>query len=166
LHDFTFESIESCRYLDNVCEEILRYNTPCEYLELNFTLILVNGVSRVATVADQINGVTIPKGTVIFVSFAAINFDDQIWGPDVDRFNPKRWEKLPTTVSNHKHLTFSQGRRSCISRKFAEIELKVLFIKLMQRLQFDEVKGAHIERRLRLTPSSKNGVILNITAVK
>ena len=63
---------------------MLRYNPPSECLELNFMLILVNGVSRVATVADQINGVTIPKGTVIFVSLSAINFDEQIWGPDVD----------------------------------------------------------------------------------
>ena len=122
--------------------------------------------NRVASVKDQINGVTIPKGTVIFIAIAAVNFDEEIWGPDVDTFNPDRWDKLPEKVSNYNYLTFLQGPRSCIGRKFAETEMKVLLVKLIQRLRFDEVvKGRHIEKKSMITTRPKGGMFLKISAV-
>lgn len=125
----------------------------------------MSGVSRVATVADGINGIAIPKGTVIFVSIVAINFDEELWGSDVDTFNPERWKKLPETVPNYGYLTFLQGRRSCIGRKFAEMELKVLLIKLIQKLRFDEVvKNRHIEKKY-ITTRPKDGMFLKISTV-
>src|SRR5271154_1055361 len=104
-----------------------------------FSLMVVSVTTRVADVKDQINGVTIPKGTIIFIVIAAINFDETVWGPDVDTFNPDRWEKLPESVTNYSYLTFLQGPRSCIGRRFAETEMKVLLVKLIQNLRFDEV---------------------------
>ena len=66
LHNPTFEQIESCRYLNNVSREILRYIPPGS--DLFFTLILVSVTNRVASVTDQINGITVPKGTIIFIA--------------------------------------------------------------------------------------------------
>jgi cytochrome P450 len=160
----SFEQIESCRYLNNVCREILRYMPPGT--ETQSDLIIVSTLMRTANVTDQINGVTIPKGTMVFVPFVAIHFDETIWGPDCDTFNPDRWENLPESASNWSYLTFSHGPNNCIGRKFAETEMKVLLVALIQRLNFDEVvKGQHIEKHLVITTRPKGGMFLKVSAV-
>jgi cytochrome P450 len=161
----TFEQIESCRYLNNVCREILRYMPPGTSL-LGINLSLVSILTRVASITDHFNGITIPKGTMIFVPIVAINCDETIWGPDVDSFNPDRWEKLPDTASNYSYLTFGQGPRTCIGRRFAEIEMKVLLVALIQRLRFDEiVKGRHIAKHTVITTRPKGGMFLKLSAI-
>ena len=129
-------------------------------------LIVVSITNRVASVTDEINGITIPKGTVIFISISAINFDETMWGPDVDIFNPDRWDNLPETVTNYSYLTFLQGPRGCIGRRFAETEMKVLLVALVQRLRFDEVvKGRPVEKKAMITTRPKNGMHLKISTV-
>ena len=133
---------------------------------LIYQLTLVSVTTRYASVDDEINGVKIPKGTVIFVPIAAINFDETVWGPDVDTFNPERWEKLPESVSNYNYLTFFQGPRSCIGRRFAEVEMKILLVALIQRLRFDEVvKGRRVERKGMITTRPKDGMYLKLSEV-
>jgi cytochrome P450 len=143
---------------------MLRYIPPGT--KSYFILMLVSITTRLASVTDHINGFTIPKNAVIFIPIVAINFDETIWGPDVDKFNPDRWEKLPDKVSNYNYLTFLQGPRSCIGRRFAEIEMKVLLVALIQRLKFEEVvKGRHIEKKSIITTRPKGGMWLKISAV-
>jgi cytochrome P450 len=133
--------------------------TPPFYLKL----ILVNGVLREASVTNHVNGVIIPKGTLIIIPIVATNFDETIWGPDVDTFNPDRWTDH---VSKYSYLTFLQGPRSCIGRLFAETEMKVLLVALIQRLRFDEVvKGKHIERHIVITTRPKHGMFLKVSAI-
>ena len=122
--------------------------------------------TRIPNIADEINGIRIPKNTIIFIAITAINFDETAWGPDVDSFNPDRWDKLPDTVTNYSYLTFLQGPRSCIGRRFAEIEMKVLLVALIQRLKFDEVvKGRHVEKKSMITTRPKGGMYLKLSQV-
>jgi cytochrome P450 len=89
-----------------------------------------------------------------------------MWGPDVDTFNPDRWEALPQSVTNYSYLTFLQGPRSCIGRRFAETEIKVFLAALIQRLNFEEVvKGRRVERERMITTRPKDGMYLKISAV-
>lgn len=129
-------------------------------------LIVVSTTSRISAVADEINGIRIPKGTIVFISIAAMNFDETAWGSDVDSFNPDRWDKLPDTITNYSYLTFLQGPRSCIGRRFAETEMKVLLAAMIQRLQFDEVvKGRYVERTSIITTRPKGGMWLKLSQV-
>ena len=122
--------------------------------------------TRHASATDHVNGITIPKGTLIFIPIAAINFDETVWGADVDTFNPDRWDKLPEGMTNYSYLTFLQGPRNCIGRRFAEVEMKVLLVSLIQRFRFDEVvKGRHIERKSFITSRPKDGMFLKISSV-
>jgi cytochrome P450 len=150
--------------LNNVCREILRFIPPC-ITSLKITN-LVSVVTREAYATDYINGVTIPKGTRITIPVAAINFDETVWGPDVDTFNPDRWENPSDSISKYGYMTFSHGPRSCIGRLFAETEMKVLLLVLIQRLSYAEVvKGKHIERQTVITTRPKGGMFLRISAI-
>jgi cytochrome P450 len=121
---------------------------------------------RVATQDDVISGVKVPKGTLVIIAITAINFDETIWGPDVDEFNPDRWDKLPETVTNYSYLTFLQGPRNCIGRRFAETEMKVLLVSLIQNFKFEEVvKGRVVERQSMITTRPKGGMYLKLSAL-
>jgi len=130
-------------------------------------LTVVSITTRVASVTDVINGVTVPKGTIVFVPVVAANFDETVWGADVDTFNPDRWDKLPAGMSNYNYLTFLQGPRSCIGRRFAETEMKILLAALIQKMRFDEVvKGRRVEKKAIITTRPKDGMYLKVSKVQ
>jgi cytochrome P450 len=121
---------------------------------------------RVNVQDDVINGVKVPKGTLVIIGIAAINFDETMWGPHVDEFNPDRWDKLPDTVTNYSYMTFLQGPRNCIGRRFAETEMKLLLLSLIQNFKFDEVvKGRVVEKQGMITTRPKGGMFLKLTAL-
>ena len=122
--------------------------------------------TRAPTQDDVINGVKIPKGTLIFIAITAINFDETLWGPDVDIFNPDRWDKLPETFNNYAYMTFLQGPRNCIGRRFAETEMKLLLVNLIRNFRFDEVvKGRVVEKQAMITTRPKGGMFLKLSAL-
>ena len=94
-----------------------------------------------------------------------MNFDETAWGPDVDKFNPDRWDDLPETATKYNYLTFFQGPRSCIAQKFAEIETKVLLIELIKAFRFDIVDNRHVEKEAAITTRPKHGMHLRISTV-
>jgi cytochrome P450 len=150
----TFDEIEACHYLGNVVKEILRFIPP-----LNIT-------SRHARENDELNGVFIPKGTELVIPIYAMNLDSVVWGPDSETFNPNRWNNLPETVTNYSYLTFIQGPRSCIARKFAETEMKYLIAGLIKRFLFDEShKAGKIVQKAILSSRPQDGMYLQISRV-
>ena len=123
--------------------------------------------NRTASKDDVINGIKIPKGTIIFIPITAINCDETVWGPDADEFNPDRWDKLPSAVTNYNYLTFLQGPRSCIGRRFSETEMKVLLVSLIQNLQFEQIEeGQKVEKQAIITTRPKGGMHLKLSAVE
>ena len=63
--------------------------------------------------------------------------------PDHDAFRPERWEG----VSEPDVLTFGQGPRSCVGRRFAHAEALCYFALLLRDWKLDVVrhKGGSIE---------------------
>jgi len=67
-----------------------------------------------------------------------------MWGPDVYEWKPERWlNPLPESVTNaripgvYSHLlTFNGGGRSCIGFKFSQLEMKVILVLLLEKLEF------------------------------
>ena len=49
----------------------------------------------------EINNISVPKGTEIFLNVTACNTDPAIWGPDSHEWKPERWlQPLPVSVSS------------------------------------------------------------------
>lgn len=119
----------------------------------------------------------IPAGTFITISAGLINTDPRTWGPDADIFNPDRWDNLPEQVTNYSFMTFLQGRlnfmelttgsHSCIGRRFAETEIKVIVAALVGKFIFEElVPGRPVEQVTMLTTRPKGGLHLRIRKVQ
>lgn len=41
--------------------------------------------------SPQLTSVTIPKGTILFLSISGYNRMESVWGPDAKEWNPERW---------------------------------------------------------------------------
>lgn len=111
-------------YLSNVCRESLRHIPP------------IPMTVREALQDDVIKGYKIPKGTILYMLANAINHMYWFWGDEPNDFDPDRWDDLPETVVPSAMLTFLQGPRGCIGRKFAEVEMKILLCVMLSRWEF------------------------------
>ncbi|KAG7007520.1 cytochrome P450 monooxygenase [Physcia stellaris] len=125
--DANLESIDvdQLPYLDNVCRESLRYIPPIPL------------TSRALVSEDRLGGYVIPAQTYVSIHANAINRLPQYWGPTAHEFDPDRWDHLPSTYCSEAFMTFLQGPRGCIGRKFAETEMKILLCSLLSMYIFE-----------------------------
>lgn len=130
--DFRKSIVEQCDnydvdqlpYLDNVCKESLRYIPP------------IPMTVRELKDDDWLGGYFVPKGTTVYVLANTINRLPQYWGDQANVFDPDRWDTLPSTYTSNAYMTFLQGTRGCIGRKFAETEMKVIMCCLLSLFEF------------------------------
>ncbi|MFC3572324.1 cytochrome P450 [Streptomyces yaanensis] len=98
----------------NIVEELLRYEPPVQL------------VPQRTCIADiEVRGVTIPKGSRIWLVLAAGNRDPERF-QDPDRFDPDR--------SDIQHLGFGSGIHSCFGAPLARLETQIALTELARRL--------------------------------
>lgn len=143
-------------YMDNVCRESLRYIPP------------IPMTVRQSIADDNLGGYKVPGNTVIYVLANAINRLPMYWGDNADSFDPDRWDDLPKTFTPNAFMTFLQGPRGCVGRKFAETEMKILLCCLLSMYEFkrdfstmDPEEG----KMWRLVLRPRDGVTVKVTAI-
>ncbi|MGW3355580.1 cytochrome P450 [Streptomyces bungoensis] len=106
---------EDPRLAVDVVEELLRYEPP------------VQMVPQRTCIADiEVRGVTIPKGSRIWLVLAAGNRDPERF-PDPGRFDPDR--------GDIQHLGFGSGIHSCFGAPLARLETQIALAELARRLE-------------------------------
>uniref|UniRef100_A0A7N0VLL5 Cytochrome P450 n=1 Tax=Kalanchoe fedtschenkoi TaxID=63787 RepID=A0A7N0VLL5_KALFE len=89
-------------------------------------------IPRMAFQDFQLGDLLIPKGLSIWIPVVAIHHNEELWGLDVNEFNPNRFA---TRVGGH-FLPFGAGPRNCIGQAFALMEAKIILASLIQRFNF------------------------------
>lgn len=117
----TLDELNSLPFLENVMRESLRLDASVP------ETIRTAAEDCVVPLGNPIRGkdgslmetITVPKGTVIWVSSLAIHHDKAIWGDDALEFNPDRFDRpnyptvnVPGVYANL--LTFNGGPRNCM----------------------------------------------------
>ena len=146
--------VDQLPYLDNVCRESLRYIPPIPF------------TSRRSLSEDRLGGHIIPPGTYVSIHAHAVNQLPRYWGPTAGEFDPDRWDHLPVTYCAEAFMTFLQGPRGCIGRKFAETEMKTLLCSLLSMYTFEPDKSfADPEdwKMWRLVLRPKDGINLKVS---
>lgn len=139
--EVSFEKILSgFKTTKNFINEVLRLKSPA-FL-----------VGRKALEDLKIGDMTIYKGDFISVSFKLLHYDPKIWGDDVLEFNPNRFKDEDKEKTRFFH-PFSIGARSCIGKRFAEIEIIIALAKITSnfKLSIDKKKYGYIGERVELT---------------
>ncbi|MFE0512282.1 cytochrome P450 [Streptomyces sp. NPDC058964] len=97
-----------------IVEELLRYEPPVQLLP-----------QRTCITDIEVRGVTIPKGSRIWLVLASGNRDPERFH-DPDRFDPDR--------ENIQHLGFGSGIHSCFGAPLARLEAQIALSELVRRL--------------------------------
>ncbi|XP_068147527.1 probable cytochrome P450 49a1 isoform X1 [Drosophila tropicalis] len=118
-------------------------------------VVIANGRSLQSDAV--INGYHVPKGThVIFPHLTVSN--DPAYFPEPKRFLPERWLKQQPNEQNagcphagqkihpFVSLPFGFGRRMCVGRRFAEIELHTLLAKIFRKYKVSYTSGEFVYR--------------------
>ncbi|XP_077172321.1 cytochrome P450 3A21-like [Paroedura picta] len=132
----TYDAIFQMEYLDMVVNETLRRYPPAGRIE------------RVCKSTVEINGVTIPEGTVILIPTYVLHHDPEYW-PEPEEFRPERFSKEnKESVDPYVFLPFGAGPRNCIGMRFALLILKVAVVFLLQRYSFRTCRETQIPLEL------------------
>ncbi|XP_071956503.1 cytochrome P450 2U1-like [Antedon mediterranea] len=90
----------------------------------------------------SVSGYTIPPGTMIVANLWAVHHDEAIWKKPYD-FVPERFlDENGRILTNENLLTFGGGRRMCLGKPLAKMEIFLFFTFLIQHFQFDFPTGS------------------------
>ncbi|NXD84134.1 CP3A9 protein, partial [Halcyon senegalensis] len=132
----TYEAMMQLEYLDMAVNETLRLYPLGGRLE------------RTCKRDVEINGVTIPKGTVVMIPPYTLHRNPEYW-PNPEEFRPERFSKEnKEAIDPYTYLPFGAGPRNCIGMRFALLTLKVAITILLQNFTFQTCKETQIPLKL------------------
>ncbi|XP_059105880.1 cytochrome P450 3A31-like isoform X2 [Peromyscus eremicus] len=125
-----------------------------EYLDmvLNETLRLYAVANRIFQACKQdveIDGVFIPKGSLVTVPIYALHRDPEYW-PEPEEFRPEsRFSKENKgSINPYVYLPFGNGPRNCLGMRFALMNLKLTLTKVLQNFTLQPCKETQIPMKL------------------
>jgi cytochrome P450 len=105
--------------------EVLRVETP------------ISSFSRVTTRPTMIDGVELPAGARVMVSYASANRDERRWN-DPDTFD--------ITRNNAAHGGFGYGEHACAGMGLARLEGGAMLTALVERIESFELAGPPVRK--------------------
>ncbi|MVN74892.1 cytochrome P450 [Hymenobacter sp. HMF4947] len=92
-------------------------------------------MDRVATEADEFQGVPIAKGTLFSLYIYGLHHHPGLW-PDAEVFRPERFaaSAVPAPPA-YGYLPFGSGPRLCVGNQFALTELQLVLIQTLRRFR-------------------------------
>ncbi|XP_071770534.1 cytochrome P450 3A30-like [Centroberyx gerrardi] len=143
-----YEALMQMEYLDCVVNESLRLYPPVARLD------------RVAKSTVEINGITIPKDTVVMIPVYAMHRDPDLW-PDPEEFKPDRFSKEnKQSIDPYTYLPFGVGPRNCMGMRFAMVMIKLAMVEVLQNYSFSVCEETEIP--LRMNPTGLVGPLVPI----
>jgi cytochrome P450 len=116
-------------------EEILRWANPLHYFR------------RTATADTSIRGVDISAGDKVAMYYTSANRDEDVFGPDSQRFD--------ITRHPNPHLSFGIGTHFCLGVHLARLEGRVFFDELLSTFPSIELVGEPVRVRSNLNNALK-----------
>lgn len=151
-----------------------------DYLKMKFTTACWKEVLRLYPPAPltvrhltddlDLDGNTIPKGTMIYLPIWWIHRDSRNWN-DPESFQPDRFMDEGERQDHHSFknfFAFSGGSRNCVGKRFALLEGTILLSMLGRYFDFSIPEGApKVEpTSLGVVQEAKNGIVLRLDTHK
>ncbi|XP_036165810.1 cytochrome P450 3A12-like isoform X1 [Myotis myotis] len=128
----TYDALAQMEYLDMVMNESLRLFPIAGRLE------------RLCKKDVEINGVFIPKGTVVMVPTFILHLDPTYW-TEPEEFRPERFSKEnKDRINPYIYTPFGSGPRNCIGMRFALMNMKIALVRVLQNFSFKPCKETQI----------------------
>ncbi|XP_078096280.1 cytochrome P450 3A30-like [Mustelus asterias] len=132
----TYDGVMQLEYLEMVISETLRLFPPAPRID------------RVCKKDVQLNGVNIPKGTVVMVPAYVLHHDPAYW-PEPEEFRPERFSaENRESQDPNIFLPFGMGPRNCIGMRFAQLLMKMALVTFLQHMTLVPCKETPIPLEL------------------
>ncbi|XP_036028208.1 cytochrome P450 3A19-like [Onychomys torridus] len=131
-----YDKLMEMEYLDMVLSETLRLYT------------ITNRISRACKQDVEIDGVFIPKGSLVMVPVYVLHHDPEYW-PEPEEFHPERFSKENKgSINPYVYLPFGNGPRNCLGMRFSLMIMKLALTKVLQNFSFQPCKETQIPMKL------------------
>jgi cytochrome P450 len=140
--------LERAPYVRQVIQESMRLYPPAWI------------IGRQCAEADEICGVAIPAGRLVFVSPYASHRRPEVF-PDPERFDPDRFrtsDAVSSPFSKYEYFPFGAGPRICIGNGFAMMEAQLVLATLRRRFRLRLASASPVEPLPLLTLRCKGRV--------
>ncbi|KAH0504811.1 Cytochrome P450 3A6 [Microtus ochrogaster] len=135
-----YDKVMEMEYLDMVLSETLRLYP------------IANRLERVCKQDVEMDGVFVPKGSIVMVPLYALHHDPQYW-PEPMEFRPERFSKENKgSIDPYVYMPFGNGPRNCIGMRFALMNMKLALTKVLQSFSFQSCKETQIPLKLNRKP--------------
>ncbi|XP_065055855.1 cytochrome P450 3A19-like [Rhopilema esculentum] len=134
----TYDEIKEMVYLEAFVSETLRLYPPGFF------------VTRTVEKSCIINGVHFKKDMAVLIPTYALHRDEKYW-PEPNAFKPERF--LPEnkeSINQFAYLPFGNGPRTCIGMRFAQMEIKTILVRMLQK--FRMLRGPETPVPLKMQP--------------
>jgi cytochrome P450 len=118
---------------------------------------------RAAIADDEIDGCTIPAGSIMFIVPYLLHRDARFW-PDPERFDLDRFAPEPIAARpKFAYVPFAAGPRQCIGNAFALVELQLVLAMLIRAFGFAPEAPGPIEIDPNVTLRPRGGMRVRLT---
>ncbi|KAJ3695263.1 hypothetical protein LUZ60_000640 [Juncus effusus] len=123
----TFDGLNRLQIVTMILYEVLRLYPPA--------IALVRETYKTM----ELGSFTFPPDVQFLLPILAIHHDSDLWGPDVNQFNPNRFSEGISKASKvpGSFFPFGGGPRTCIGQNFAMIEAKICLVRILQHFSFE-----------------------------
>ena len=97
------------------------------------------GLGRMIHEETKIGNITLPAESLFLLHMMLLHHDPDIWGDDVNEFNPDRFAEGVSKAGKGlaSYFPFGGGPRICIGQNFAMLEAKMALVMILQRFSFE-----------------------------
>ena len=112
----------------------------------------VHTIPRVTTRDVTVGDYRIPEGSKSRLLIREIARDGRFWD-EPDQFQPSRWAETTPQSKGYAYIPFGAGPRTCIGRRFALLEAKLVLAVIGQQFRLDPESALSVEAKMTTQPT-------------